>query len=111
MKLSILAAVLVALPLLAAADVTVGAGSSVDLGMDCSNLAVSGTMAMRTVGFDQARDVTINPAGIVNGNSATLEVTGDWNNAGNFNAGSSAVQMVDTRAPPTASVSRDPGDG
>ena len=31
----------------------------------------------------------------MNGNSATLSLSGDWDNAGTFNAGSSTVQMVD----------------
>ncbi len=75
-----------------AAQVTVGSGSSVDLGtgsldLGCADLTVAGTMAAGTVGFDQARDVTIDPTGVVNGNSATLEVAGDWDNAGTFNAG------------------------
>jgi len=52
-------------------------------------------MAAGTVGFDQARDVTIDPTGLVNGNSATLQVAGDWDNAGTFNAGTSTVQLVD----------------
>ncbi len=39
--------------------------------------------------------MTIDPAGVVNGNSATLEVAGDWDNAGTFNAGTSTVALVD----------------
>ena len=48
-----------------------------------------------TAGFSQARNVTIHPSGLVNGNSATLEVAGDWDNAGTFNAGTSTVQLMD----------------
>ena len=33
--------------------------------------------------------------GVLNGNSGTLEVAGDWDNTGTFNAGTSTVQMVD----------------
>ena len=55
-----------------AAGVTVGAGSSFNLGtgslnLGCADLTVAGTMDAGTVGFDQARDVTIparGPAGI-----------------------------------------------
>ena len=32
---------------------------------------------------------------MLNGDSGTLEVTGDWDNSGTFNAGTSTVQMVD----------------
>jgi hypothetical protein len=83
-----------------AQQVTVGSGSSVDLGtgsldMGCANLTVTGTMAAGTSGFTQARNVTIGPSGLLNGNSAVLEVAGDWDNTGTFNAGTSTVQMVD----------------
>ncbi len=83
-----------------AAQLTVGSGASLDLGtgsldLGCADLTVGGTLSAGTAGFAQARDVTIDPAGLVNGNSATLEVAGDWDNAGTFNAGTSTVQMVD----------------
>ncbi len=83
-----------------AAVVTVGSGSSLDLGtgtldLGCADLTVTGTLSAGTAGFAQARDVTIDPAGVLNGNSATLEVAGDWDNAGTFNAGTSTVQLVD----------------
>jgi hypothetical protein len=88
-----------ALPALAA-NVTIGAGSAVNLGsgslaLGCADLDVSGTLTAGTVGFTGARDVAINPSGVVNGNSATLSLSGDWDNAGTFNAGSSTVAMVD----------------
>ncbi len=83
-----------------AAQLTVGAGASVDLGtgsldLGCADLTVGGTLSAGTSGFSQARDVTIDPSGLVNGNSATLEVAGDWDNSGTFNAGTSTVKMVD----------------
>ncbi len=83
-----------------AGQVTVGSGSSFDLGtgsldLGCADLTVTGTMAAGTVGFAQARDVTIDPTGLLDGESATLEVAGDWDNAGTFNAGTSTVQLVD----------------
>ena len=64
-----------------AASVNVGSGSSLNLGtgslnLGCADLSVAGTMDAGTVGFDQARDVTI--TGVLNGDSATLEVAGDW---------------------------------
>ena len=97
---TVVAAVLVFATGASAAQLTVGSGASVDLGtgsldLGCADLTVGGTLSAGTVGFDQARDVTIDPSGLVNGNSATLEVAGDWDNAGSFNAGTSTVQMVD----------------
>jgi hypothetical protein len=83
-----------------AGNLTVGAGSTLDLGtgslaLGCADLDVSGTLTVGTVGLSGARDVAINPGGTLNGNSATLSLAGDWNNAGTFNAGTSTVQMVD----------------
>jgi hypothetical protein len=83
-----------------AGNVTVGAGSTVDLGtgslaLGCADLDVAGTLTAGTVGFSGARDVAIAPSGLLNGNSAMLSLSGDWDNAGTFNAGSSTVQMVD----------------
>ena len=83
-----------------AADLTVGAGSTLDLGtgsvaLGCADLGVAGTLMAGTVGFSTARDVSIDPSGVLYGNSATLSLSGDWNNAGSFNRGTSTVQMVD----------------
>ncbi len=104
MRRAALATVVAALLTLAnpsvASVVTVGSGASVDLGtgsldLGCADLTVGGTLSAGTSGFTQARDVTIDPTGVVNGSSATLEVAGDWDNAGSFNAGTSTVQLVD----------------
>ena len=83
-----------------AAEFNVGSGASIDLGtgsldLGCADLDVTGTFSSGTSGITQARDVVIAPAGIVNGESATLEVAGDWDNTGTFNAGTGTVQMVD----------------
>jgi hypothetical protein len=83
-----------------AGNLTIGTGSTVDLGtgsaaLGCADLDVAGTLTVGTVGLSGARDVAINPGGVVNGNSGTLSLSGDWDNAGTFNAGSSTVQMVD----------------
>ncbi len=80
--------------------VTVGSGAIADLGtgslnLGCGDLTVEGMLMVSAGAIEQARDVTIDPTGIVNGNSATLEVAGDWDNAGSFNAGTSTVQLVD----------------
>jgi hypothetical protein len=83
-----------------AGQLGVGSGASVDLGtgslnLGCADLTVTGTFSGGSVGFASARDVTIDPSGIVNGNAATLEVAGDWDNAGTFNSGTSTVALVD----------------
>ena len=83
-----------------AATVTVGSGSSVDLGdgsldLGCADLDVAGTMSAGAVIVDGARDVTITASGVLNGDSATLRVAGDWDNSGTFNADTSTVRMID----------------
>jgi hypothetical protein len=83
-----------------AGNVTVGSGSSMDLGtgslaLGCADLDVMGTMTAGTVGFTGGRDVTITPSGVMNGSSATLQLSGDWDNTGTFNAGTSTVLITD----------------
>jgi len=83
-----------------ASQLTVGSGATLDLGtgnldLGCADLTIAGTLSAGTAGFAQARDVTIDPTGLVNGDSAMLQVAGDWDNSGAFNAGTSTVQLVD----------------
>ena len=83
-----------------AGNVTVGSGSSLNLGtgnlaLGCADLDVLGTMTAGTVGFTQGRDVTITASGVMNGNSATLQLSGDWDNTGSFVPGTSTVFITD----------------
>jgi hypothetical protein len=93
-----------------AGQVTVGSGSSFDLGtgsldLGCADLTVGGALTAGSVGFDQARNVSIASGGVLSGDSATLEVAGSWSNAGSFSAGTSTVQMVDGCGLSSATVS------
>jgi hypothetical protein len=99
MKVALALLVLLPLPALAG-NLTVGSGSSLDLGtgslaLGCADLDVLGTMSAGTVGFTQGRDVTITPTGVMNGDAATLQLSGDWDNLGSFVAGTSSVQITD----------------
>src|SRR5262245_2328634 len=83
-----------------AADLSIGAGSSLDLGtghldLGCADLTVVGRLAAGSVGVGGVGDLAISPGGEINGNSATLTVAGSWNNAGTFDADTSTVQLVD----------------
>ena len=83
-----------------AMQLTIGAGSSLDLGtnevrLGCGDLAVAGTLFVGIAGVSQARDFSIDPGGIVNAGLGKLEVAGDWSNAGTFNAGTSTVRLLD----------------
>lgn len=95
-----------------AGNVTVGAGSALDLGtgslaLGCADLEVSGSFSAGSVGVTAGRDITIHPTGTLNGDSALLSLTGNWNNAGTFNAGTSTVQMADGCALSSGVVSGD----
>ena len=97
---SVVAALLMAASVANASDFVVGSGAALDLGtgsldLGCADLNVAGTLSAGSVGFGAARDVTIAPAGVVNGDSGTLQLSGDWDNAGSFNAGTSSVQISD----------------
>jgi hypothetical protein len=99
MKTALIALLLLPLSALAG-NLTVGSGSSLDLGtgrldLGCADLDVLGTLSAGTFGFTQGRDVTITPSGVMNGNSATLQLSGDWDNTGSFVAGTSSVQITD----------------
>lgn len=83
-----------------AGDLSVGAGSTLDLGgatldLGCGDLTIDGTFSAGTVGFTRVRDLTIDPTGTLHGDSATLEVTGDFDNAGTFHPGTGTVRLVD----------------
>ena len=110
--LTILAAASLAAAPSTAQQLIVGTGASFDLGtgslaLGCADLVVAGTMSAGTTGLTQVRDVTIDPAGTLNGNAATLEVAGNWANTGSFNAGTSTVQMVDGCGLSSAVISGD----
>ena len=82
-----------------AGKLTIGAGATLDLGtgslaLGCTDLDVTGTLSAGTLGISQVRDLEIHPGGVLNGDSATLSLAGDWHNGGTFNAGTSTVQMV-----------------
>ena len=97
-----------------AAELSVGSGAAFDLGtgsldLGCANLAVAGTLSAGSVGLGPTGHVSIDPSGTVNGDSATLEVGGDWNKAatGIFNAGTSTVRFVDDCNPSSVVITGD----
>lgn len=98
-----------AAPSAPAAQLTVGAGSSLGLGtgavdLGCSDLVVTGTFSGGAGSLDQARDVTIQPGGTLDGGAAILQVTGDWTNSGTFTPGTSLVRFPDGCGQTTSAV-------
>lgn len=83
-----------------AGEFSVGAGASLDLGtgqldLGGGDLSVGGTASAGSVAILGAQDVSIASGGVLNGDSATIQLCGDWSNAGTFNAGTSSVEFVD----------------
>jgi hypothetical protein len=83
-----------------AAQITVGAGSTVNFAdaavdLGCADLLVSGTLNTGSASVAQALDVTIASGGTLNGGSGTLDVTRDWDRIGTFSAGTGTVRFVD----------------
>lgn len=80
-----------------AAGMTIGAGDafsldtgSVDLG--CGDLIINGELNLDSGTFNNVDNVIINNGGTLNGNSGTINLSGDWtNNGGTTNPGSSQV--------------------
>ena len=112
MRRSTLAAALVVLPSLAAADLTVGAGATVNVGtgtldLGCRSLSAAGTFVAGSGTLDQALDVTIPVGGTLNGETGTLNIGGNWDNSGTFNAGSGTVNFVDDCSQTLATISGD----
>lgn len=97
--LALCAGLLLAVPA-TASSVSVGAGSTLDLGtanvdLGCADLVAFGTVDAGASGTTGVRDVTIGAGGQLLGGSALLEVAGSWANAGSFAAGGSSVVLVD----------------
>ncbi|MFP6685675.1 MAG: hypothetical protein VB934_13225 [Polyangiaceae bacterium] len=83
-----------------AGDLRIGSGSNLDLGssrlnLACGDLTVFGDFAVGTVGLISVGDVSIESTGVLDAESATLEIANDWNNAGTFLAGTSTLRFVD----------------
>lgn len=71
----------------------VSPSGSVDLA--CTELAVEGTFNLSSGEVNQAFNVDIGATGLIDGGSGTLNVSGDWTNAGTFNAGTGSVVFQD----------------
>jgi hypothetical protein len=84
----------------AAAQVSVGAGSTWSLGdaavdFGCADLAVNGTLDVSSANVRNTDSVQINAGGTVNGGTGTLGLTGDFSNAGTFSKGTGTVSIAD----------------
>jgi IPTL-CTERM motif len=87
-------------------DIPAGAVASTSGGvfdLACSDLTVGGTLNLDAGQVINVRHVSISAGGVINGNSGTLALSGNWSNSGSFVAGSSTVAFSDAPACATAS--------
>lgn len=95
-----------------AATLNVGVGSTFDAGtgtlaMNCGDVSVAGNLRGGSALFEDSRDFTIQPGGLVNGQSATFEIMGDWTNGGLFTPDTSTVNFLDGCLRTSATISGD----
>ncbi len=93
-------AVMLARPVWAAGGINVGAGNDMSLGnalttLGCGDLTVSGTLHLDSAVLNDTNNAVINSGGQLDGDTGTLNMSGDWSNDGTFNADTSKVNMND----------------
>jgi len=81
---------------------SVGPGATLDLG--CSDFTVQGSASVST-GQIKVSNLQIGAGGVLDGAQGTLQVSGSWSNAGQFNAGSSTVLITDQCAAGPVTIS------
>jgi hypothetical protein len=82
------------------ADITIPAGGTLALdagGLDaaCTDLIVAGTLHTNSAAITNVRNVIIASGGVIDAQSSTIAVAGDWSNAGTFSPGASTVTFTD----------------
>ena len=85
------------------ADIIVPSGGSVALGgsnddLGFTDVTVAGTLLLQNGSLRNVRNLTIAPGGSVVAGSGAITLSGNWDNAGSFSAGSGAVHFVDAPA-------------
>jgi hypothetical protein len=78
-------------------------GATLDLG--CTDLIVAGALQIGSGQVLNARNITIQSGGVVDGGSGAIELGGNWSNNGGFFAGTGTVRFRDLCAVATATIS------
>lgn len=104
--------VLSAAPGLVRADLLVPAGARVQVGsgtLDAggTDMAISGEVQVQSGTLRGLRNVDIAPGGTLDNGSGQIALSGDWNPAGAFVAGSGRVDFIDGLGPATATINGD----
>jgi len=84
----------------ARADLIVPSGGLISLApgvvdLACTDVIVAGTLQVNSGQLNNVRSVTIQPGGVIDGGSGTIQVAGNWTNGGTFNAGTGTVNFRD----------------
>jgi len=92
------------------ADLIVPAGGSIALGDSSNDLGftdviVAGTLLLQNGSLNGVRNLTIAPGGSIVAGSGVITLSGNWNNAGSFSAGTGAVNFVDAPACSSGTIS------
>jgi hypothetical protein len=82
------------------ADLLIPANSVVNLAsgtvdLACTDVIVAGTLQLASGSIVNARHVTIQPGGTIDGGSGILTLGGNWTNTGQFVPGTSAIRFRD----------------
>jgi hypothetical protein len=90
-------------------DLVVPANSAVTLGsgtldLSCTDVIVAGTLQLASGTIVNARHVTIQTGGTIDGGSGILTLGGNWTNAGQFVPGTSAIRFRDGCLLPSATI-------
>jgi len=84
----------------ARADLVVPSGGLIALAsgvtdLACTDVLVAGTLQVNSGQLNNVRSLTIQPGGVIDGGSGTIQVAGNWTNSGTFNAGTGTVDFRD----------------
>jgi hypothetical protein len=84
----------------AAAQITIGAGSTFDIGnavvdYGCADLLLAGTLQLSDGALTGLRSVSIGGGGTLDAEQGSLSWSGDWTNLGEFEEGTSTTSLVD----------------
>jgi hypothetical protein len=99
-----------ALPLFAGGDLFVPAGGQVSVNggailLACTGISSSGTMNVGAGSLRSVGDLAIQPGGIVNGGTGSIEVNQNWTNDGTFVAGFGTVDFREACGGAPAAIS------
>jgi len=77
------------------------------LNLGCGDLVVAGNLQADNGTLNRIRNTDVQVGGVLDGRQGEFYVTGNWNNQGTFNSGTSSVNMIDGCSVAEATLSGD----